>query len=596
MDGLTMRRLANELNSALTGAKIEKIHQPGERDLVISLRSPGMGSRRLLISAHKQFARMHFLAHEKPDNPPEPPMFCMLLRKHLEGGRIVGVAQQGWDRVIELHVESIDELGDVRVYSLVCEMMGRHSNIILCRNHDDGTKGVIDAIVRVTEAMSRHREVLPGCPYVPPPAQPKQAIQSLTKGAFAAVDAAHWLSRANVMLVVERLAGVGPVSAREILFRASRMRAMDAGEAVFHCAEALVTCVEQASERPSVAIDEMGRAVECAPFLLAHRDRYADCPDMSEAIRRRFADTGEILYHSRLQDELVRVVADQIDKLRGKRVKLEASLADSADEERYRVQAELLTAFAYQVPKGASRVELPNYYREGEVLSIELDPALDAIANAQRYFKLATKRKRAQSAVAAQMAETERDLAYLEAVMQSLADTSLDNLEQVRRELISQGFLTPKMQRRKPGSKRGRETSRDPEAKPAAYLSEDGFVMRVGRNNLQNDRLTLRTSAKHDLWLHVKGEPGSHVVIDRGQAESIPESTIEEAALLAAYFSRARDSATVPVDITEVRNVWKPNGARPGFVLYDQQRTLFVTPDRTEVESILQRRADTNHN
>ncbi|GMA58835.1 hypothetical protein GCM10025858_33380 [Alicyclobacillus sacchari] len=522
-------------------------------------------------------------------------MFCMLLRKHLEGGRIVGVEQQGWDRVIELHIESIDELGDVRLYSLVCEMMGRHSNVILCRTSDSGSQGVVDAIVRVTEAMSRHREVLPGCTYVPPQAQPKQAIEDLTKGSFAAVDADHWLSRPNVMLIVERLSGVGPVSAREILFRASHMSTLDAGEAVLRSAEELIASVEKGTERPSVAIDEMGRAVECAPFLVTHRNRYADCPDMSEAIRRRFADTGEVLYHSRLQDELVRVVADQMDRLRGKRVKLEASLADSADEERYRVQAELLTAYAYVVQKGASRVELPNYYRDGEMLQIELDPALDAIANAQRYFKLATKRKRAQTAVAQQMEETERDLAYLEAVMQSLADTSLDNLEQIRRELISQGFLTAKAQRRQAGSRRGRETARDPEGKPAAYLSEDGFVIRVGRNNLQNDRLTLRASAKHDLWLHVKGEPGSHVVIERGRAERIPESTIEEAALLAAYFSRARDSATVPVDITEVRNVWKPNGARPGFVLYDQQRTLFVTPDRTEVESILQRRADAKH-
>ncbi len=590
-----MRRLARELDETLRGAKIEKIYQPGDRDIVMALRVPGQGGMRLFLSAHKQFARVHFLADERPENPQEPPMFCMLLRKHLEGGRIASIQQHGWDRVIAFRIEAIDELGDVRVYTLIAEVMGRHSNLILCRAEADGEPlRIIDSIVRVTEAMSRHREVVPGAPYIAPPEQHKQPLEELPPTAFAGIDATNWLSRANAMFIVDRVAGVGPVSAREILHRASlrceRQPEESPSEAVLAEARTVIDCAVHMSEAASVALDDMGRAMECAPFSLTHRTSYAPCPSMSEAIRRRFADTGEVLYHSHLQDELQRAVMEHLDKLRGKRVKLEESRAESEDEGVYRVKAELLTAFAHEFAKGDTSVVLPNYYQDNEPMLIELDPALDPIGNAQRYFKMASKRKRAASSVMEQLEATERDIRYLEEVMESLRDASLENLEQVRAELIGQGFLQEKPTKRKRNTGRSPKQSKPPVSKPDVYISENGFAIRVGRNNLQNDRLTLRQSDKQDLWLHVKDQPGSHVVIERGQAEEIPEETIEEAALLAAYFSRGRDSATVPVDITEIRHVWKPNGARPGFVLYDHHRTLFVTPDRNVLDAILRRR------
>lgn len=593
MDGLTTRRLAIELEQSLVGSKIEKIHQPGERDLVFSLRVQGIGQMRLFLSAHKQFARVHLLQNERPENPKEPPMFCMLLRKHIEGGRIVGISQHGWDRVVEICIESIDEIGDVRTYRLICELMGRHSNILLCRDEGDRGLRIMDAIVRVTEQMSRHREVLPGAPYIAPPAQNKHEISELAASAFTGIDDSAWLSKSNTMYVVERIAGVGPVSAREILYRASRQPAQDEaqspGQRIYREAVSLINAVENASEPPSVAVDEMGRATECAPFQLTHRPSFAVCLSMSEAVRRRFADTGEVLYHSHLQDELRRIVSEHLDKLRGKQMKLEQSLAESADEGIYRVKAELLTAFAYQIEKGQDRVVLPNYYEEDQPLAIDLDPALDAIQNAQRYFKYASKRKRAASSVDEQLTLTRLDIRYLDEVMESLRDTAVDNLEQIRLELISQAFMQEKPQKR--GKRPAREEKR--ESKPDSFLSMDGFLIRVGRNNLQNDKLTLRQSEKQDLWLHVKDQPGSHVVVRRENQNDIPQTTIEEAALLAAYFSRGRDSANVAVDITEIRHVWKPNGARPGLALYDHQRTLFVTPERSLVEPILTRRTDT---
>lgn len=592
MDGLTMRRLTIEIGQMLTGSKIEKIYQPSERDLVLSLRPLRAPTVRLLISAHKQFARVHLLQDERPENPKEPPMFCMLLRKYIEGGRIVGIKQQAWDRVMELHIEAIDEVGDIRTYYLICEIMGRHSNTMLCRDNDGGGLRIIDSILRVTEQMSRYREVLPGAPYLAPPAQQKPDVAALRQEDLAGIDTTHWLSRANVMALVDHVAGIGPVSAREILHRASQ-RAMHAktqgvGELVYACVQDMVEAVQANSESASVSLDEMGRATECAPFWLTHRENYALCPSMSEAIRRRFADNGEVLYHSHLQDELRRTVMEHLDKLRGKQVKLEQSLAESTDENTYRIKAELLTAYAYQIEKGQNRCVLPNYYADNNPMAIELNPALDAIENAQWYFKQATKRKRASTSVAEQLEITKLDARYLEEVEESLRDASLDNLEQIRRELIQQGFLQEKTTKRKQRQVKAEKV----ESKPDAFVSTDGFLMRVGRNNLQNDRLTFRQSDALDLWLHVKDQPGSHVVIRRHTAEEIPETTIDEAALLAAYYSRGRDSANVPVDMTEIRYIWKPNGARPGFALYDHQHTLYVTPERQLLEPILERRAD----
>ncbi|GEO25122.1 fibronectin-binding protein A [Alicyclobacillus acidoterrestris] len=600
MDGLTIRRLTLELHEQLAGNKIEKIYQPGERDLLFHIRVPGQPVARLFMSAHKQFARVHLLQDERPENPKEPPMFCMLLRKYLEGGRVVKVEQRGWDRILEISVEAIDEIGDLRTYRLICEMMGRNSNLILCRTDDDGKLRIIDAIVRVTEHMSRVREVLPGAPYVLPPAQDKQDIRAVAPDAFVGLDAEQPLAKANVHLLLDHVAGIGPTSAREILHRAAeaakRRVQTNLSDAVYDEARKLIEAVETGVESSTVALDEVGRAVECEPYLLTHRTNYALCPTISEAIRRRFADNGEILYHSRLHDELQRTVSDHLDKLRGKLVKLQQSLTESADEASYRIKAEILTAFAYQIEKGQTRVILPNYYADNEPIAIDLDPSLDAIQNAQRYFKQATKRKRAATSVAEQVDATKMDIDYLENVAESLRDASLENMEQIRRELVSQGFLQEKVAKQKPrqgrfGAKHSAAKPDRTQSKPDAYISSDGFLIRVGRNNLQNDRLTFRQSDHRDVWLHVKDQPGSHVVIRRGNAKEIPESTLDEAALLAAYFSRGRDSATVPVDITEIRHIWKPNGARPGFALYDNQRTVYVTPDRTLLEPILSRTA-----
>lgn len=595
MDGLTIRRLAAELHEQLTGSKIEKIYQPANRDLVLLVRTPARKSCRLLLSAHKQFARVHLLDDERPENPKEPPMFCMLLRKYVEGGRIVAIEQQRRDRILHIIIEAYNEVGDITTYALICELMGRHSNLVLARweaNEREPSWHVIDAIVRVTEAMSRFREVLPGAPYMAPPAQSKTLPENITEADLHGVDTSRWLARTNVMTLVDLVAGIGPTTAREVLHRASLQSQRQPDESplslVANAMQSLGDCVETSSESSSVSLDDMGRATECAPFLLTHRHDYALCPSMSEAIRRRFADTGEVLYHSHLQDELHRIVAEHIDRLRGKRVKLEQALSDSEDESEYRVKAELLTAFAYDIEKGMERVVLQNYYDDNLPVAIELDPALDAIGNAQKYYKQAAKRKRAARSVVEQLENTRMDISYLENVQEALRDAGLENLEQIRRELVSQQFMTVSTKAKKKRGSLIQPKSRT-ESVPESFVSSDGFVIRVGRNNLQNDRLTFRQSARDDIWMHVKDQPGSHVVVRRNQTPEIPQTTLEEAAILAAYFSRGRDSANVPVDFTEIHNVWKPNGARPGFALYEHQNTVYVTPDRSLLEPLFAR-------
>ncbi|MCL6548059.1 MAG: NFACT RNA binding domain-containing protein [Alicyclobacillus sp.] len=343
-------------------------------------------------------------------------------------------------------------------------------------------------------------------------------------------------------------------------------------------------------EPATIGLDELGRPVAAAPFRLTCQ-RHREAPSFNHALDWVHAASVTLAHESALARELTRAVGDHIDRLTGKLAKLAQMERDSAEHERLRISGELLVTYASQIPKGQTLVELPNYYDDNRPLAIELDPALSAIENAQRYFKWSSKRKRSIPILAAERAEAERDLRYLEDVLVHLQDASAERLEAIREELAQQGFLR-KSGRQKDGRQAGRSKERAgrpaDRIRPDEFLSADGFIIRVGRSNLQNDRLTLRSSQPTDIWLHVKDQPGAHVVIQADRRD-VPDSTLAEAALLAAYFSKARDSANVAVDYTLVKHVWKPGGARPGQVLYDHHKTLFVTPDRDKVEEILRR-------
>ncbi len=337
-------------------------------------------------------------------------------------------------------------------------------------------------------------------------------------------------------------------------------------------------------EGPHLGLDELSRPVAAAPHQLRHTASHMPTASLSEALEQLYTEVTTRAASAQAASELIRVVEERIDKLRGKAASLREELAASQQHETWRIKGELLTAFAAQVQKGMRAVELPNYYDEGQPLLVELDPALGAIENAQRYFKEASRHKRAIPALTEQLQQVEADIAYLEGVLVHLRDADASIVAQIRQELEDQGFVRTRR------SQRVQRNERESD-KPDQYISSDGFVIRVGRNNRQNDRLTLRSSQPHDVWLHVKDQPGSHVVIETRRQE-VPQRTLEEAALLAAYFSKARDSANVPVDYTLVKHVWKPHGARPGHVLYEHHRTLYVTPDRRLLAPLFDTRRD----
>jgi predicted ribosome quality control (RQC) complex YloA/Tae2 family protein len=590
MDALTLRALCMDLNRRLKLARVDKIHQPSERDLIFTLRTRE-ATHRLLLSAHKTFARAHLFTGERPKNPEEPPMFCMLLRKRLESGRLLEVRQQGWDRVLEFVFESLNEIGDTVQHVLILEVMGKHSNLILTTANDAGQpERIVDSIVHVTREMSRVRQVLPGLPYQPAPPQNKKSYLEVTVEDVAALELSEKSGKRKNLALCGLVAGIGPTAAREILYRAGSAEegVPVRADAVVRELRSLVDGVLHGTEHPSIGLDELGIPAEAAPYALHSYPSFRAVESLSDALQLVYAEAVGRVHTSNLSRDLENAVLAHLDRLRGKRQKMQEQHAESQDFEQYRIQGELLTAYAHLVQKGATEVTLPNFYDDEKPLTIPLDPALSATHNAQRYFRLASKKKRALPLLEKELEQIEQDMQYLENILVYLQDANAEQLQALRDELEKEGFLQPKATRKRRSHPQKRASGGA--GTPDVYVSSDGYTIRVGRNNAQNDRLTLKSSQPFDIWLHVKDMPGSHVVITANRGTEVPERTLEEAALLAAYFSKGRNSANVPVDFTQIRHVWKPNGARPGHVLYDHQKTLYVTPERGHVEEILRRK------
>ncbi len=518
-------------------------------------------------------------------------MFCMLLRKRLESGRLLEVRQQGWDRVLEFVFESLNEIGDTVQHVLILEVMGKHSNLILTTANDAGQpERIVDSIVHVTREMSRVRQVLPGLPYQPAPPQNKKSYLEVTVEDVAALELSEKSGKRKNLALCGLVAGIGPTAAREILYRAGSAEegVPVRADAVVRELRSLVDGVLHGTEHPSIGLDELGIPAEAAPYALHSYPSFRAVESLSDALQLVYAEAVGRVHTSNLSRDLENAVLAHLDRLRGKRQKMQEQHAESQDFEQYRIQGELLTAYAHLVQKGATEVTLPNFYDDEKPLTIPLDPALSATHNAQRYFRLASKKKRALPLLEKELEQIEQDMQYLENILVYLQDANAEQLQALRDELEKEGFLQPKATRKRRSHPQKRASGGA--GTPDVYVSSDGYTIRVGRNNAQNDRLTLKSSQPFDIWLHVKDMPGSHVVITANRATEVPERTLEEAALLAAYFSKGRNSANVPVDFTQIRHVWKPNGARPGHVLYDHQKTLYVTPERGHVEEILRRK------
>jgi len=564
LDGLTLHRQVNELTRLLVGGRIDKVNQPDNDELVISVRSQGKNFR-LLICASPDSCRVQ-LTEMKKQNPIDAPMFCMLLRKHLTGGRIVSIQQPHTDRIVRFEIESTDELYEKNRYILCCELMGRHSNIILT-----DAEGVIsDSIKRVGLSMSQARIIMPGIKYeYPPTAKKRDPLLADTTDIEAVL---HGSGRVDKLLS-GAFYGTAPVVVPLMTPYAYEYAENLTPDELHRAAEAVHEKFMQVKGGETVCLVKCGEKEQFSPFVpdegeyrifespSAMLDEYYNEREMREFMRRRSYD-------------LTHAVEQKIARAQKKLAAFDEAIASEGDYDKYRVFGELVTANLYKIKSGMRSVIVENYYEVPPVMTeIPLDEALSPTKNSQRYFKLYKKAKGARDTALAMRADVAAETEYLSSVLDCISRAqSIEELDAVRAELEEQKYL-------RRDQKRQKKVKKQP---PLRYISRDGFEILVGRNNYQNDELTFRIASAFDVWLHVKGRPGSHTVIINHTRQDVPDTTVYDAACIAAYHSSAGQSgATVEVDYTLVRYVKKPAGALPGKVIYTNQKTILAVPGIT---------------
>lgn len=582
LDGAFLCRLRQELEAHLIGTRVDKIHQPSREELVLFLRSK-TGNFKLYLSARAASARA-CLAETTPENPPSPPMFCMLLRKRLSGGRLTAIRQPGLERVLWFDFDCVNELGDIVSLTLAAEMMGRNSNLILI----DETGRVVDAVKRVDIEMSPVRPVLPGVRYEEPPRRAgKWDISAYTAEEFVTILQREGRGELSEALLACSM-GLSPLLCREIAFRVGgeeELMVETLSEVQKQRLIATLEMVQNASlkgekSEPWLLLNEEGTPLafsfvpllqyglqargEAVSSFSALLERFFTEKDQAERMRQRAHDTRRVVTTAR--ERIARKLAHQKEEQ-----------SRSVNREELRMQADLINANLGLIPKGASEAQLINYYDPNcATITVKLDPSLSAAANARKYYKEYRKAQRAETILLEQIAQGEQELNYLDSVMDALSRAeSVREIGELRQELAQSGYVRLQATKQKPPAPLG----------PLAFLSDDGYTILVGRNNVQNDLLTLKKARGSDMWFHTKNVPGSHVIVFT-EGTVPPDRTLEQAAMLAAYHSKAADSAQVPVDYTMVKNVKKPTGAKPGKVIYETYSTAYVTPDKLLVNRL----------
>lgn len=555
-DGLFTISMKTELQQIVTG-RISKIHQPNAQEILMQIRAQGKNFK-LLFSVHPSYSRIQ-LTHESIDNPATPPLFCMVLRKHLEGGIITSVRQHETDRIIILEVLSKNEIGDDITREVHMEIMGRHSNLLLV---DPSRNLILESIKHLSPSMNSYRTILPGQPYIAPPTQnklnPLVYSEDLTNVIFNASDPKE---------IVEKISGFSPLHAKELIYRMNEItntEKLDVYKSYIN---------EFMQGGTSKQIVEINGKTYYSPNALNHLDGTKfDEHNLGSLLDRVYFAKAERDRVKQQAGDLERWLQNELNKLKLKMKKLKKDFEQAEKLDTFQLFGELLMANAYAIDKGLSEVELVNYYDENEkTVVIPLNDRKTATQNAQSYYNRYTKAKTALLKIEQQLAITQDDIAYFELLQQQVMQASPTDIEEIREELMEQGLL--KMRASKKKKKPVKPT-------PEKYIASDGTEISVGKNNKQNDYVTFKLAKKTDTWLHTKDIPGSHVVI---HSDNPSETALSEAANLAAYFSKARESSSVPVDYTVVKQVKKPNGSKPGFVIYFEQTTLFVTPDEEKI-------------
>ncbi len=581
LDGFTLSNIIYELKSNIIGGRVDKVYQPEKDEIILQIRNKG-NAYKLLLTANASSPRLHFTSIQK-ENPINAPLFCMVLRKHLSSGKIIDITQPKFERIVNIQVESINELGDYSVKTLIFEIMGKHSNIILI----DDKNNILESIKHISFDKSSVREVLPSRSYSLPPSQNKKNPLETNFKEFMDIIKNSMPTKAQ-QIIYKSYNGISPILASEICINANVDPSINTEELLDNQIEDLYKSLDkiiklnlQEKFNPQIIYNENDTVLDFTVF---------DFTMFNNLEKKYFSSISELLeffYKSKdltyrlnqKSQDLKKLISQNIERCAKKKEIQQKTLKDIENRDNLKLYGELITSNIYAIKKGMTKVTLNNFYSENfEEVEIRLDPNLTPAENAQKYFKKYNKEKRTFIALQEQIKQNNEELLYLESILNSVQTCSDEyDIKEIRAELAEQGFL-----KRQKNNKNNKQKS-NKKAKPLHFISSDGFHIYVGKNNTQNDELTLRFAKSLDMWFHTKDIAGSHVIVV-SEGKEIPNSTLNEAANLAAYYSKATNSSLVPVDYTLKKFIKKPNGAKPGMVIYETNKTAYITPDEKLIE------------
>ena len=575
-DGIVISNIVKEMNERLLNGRIYKIAQPENDELIITVKN-NKEQYKLLLSASASLPLLYFTSETKP-NPMTAPNFCMLLRKHLNNGRIIRIYQPDFERIVHIDVEHLNEMGDLCTHTLIIELMGKHSNIIFINSNNM----IIDSIKHVSNQMSSVREVLPGREYFVPDASHKFNPITVTYDEFC--ETVYSKPMAVRKAIDSSLTGISPLIAEEICYNASIDSDTPANvlsdiekQHLFNMFSILINEVKDGSYTPNV-IMKGNEPVEFSSLSLnLYDDAYTikNFNTVSELLEFYYASKNTITRIRQKSVDLRKIVQNALERNVKKYDLQLKQLKDTEKKDKYKVYGELITTYGYTVPEGSKNMTALNYYT-GEEITIPLDSTIPVMDNAKKYFDKYSKLKRTYEALSELIKETDAEIKHLESISNSLDIALSENdLTQIKEELTDYGYI-----KRKYNGKKTKITS-----KPFHYISSDGFHIYVGKNNYQNEELTFKFANGGDWWFHAKDIPGSHVVV-KTEGNELPDRTFEEAGKLAAYYSKGREQEKVEIDYTERKNVKKPAGSAPGFVIYHTNYSLMTSPDISGIEEI----------
>ena len=577
-DAVFLYALTDELKENLIGAKVSKVHMPKRDEVVLILR--GYDNQRLLLSANANYPRIH-LTNEVKSNPDTPPMFCMLLRKHLTSAKIIDVEQLSFERVLRIRFTVYNELGDIENKSLILEILGRQSNIILT----DGEDRIIDSLRRIDISEKGSRQIIPGIKYSLPDSQNKFNPITNFENIQNELLSSTKHDRADKVLI-STVMGISPLLSREIVFKTFG-EDVDFGELSEFKRQMLIKNLKVFFEdviehktKTTMLISEGGKPKD---FTVVEIQQYGslyknvEFDSYSLLLEEYYREKDKIELLKNRSHDIAKIISNNTDKLKRKIALQTEELKECADREKYRIYGELLTANISTIEKGATSVRVQNYYDENlSEVTIPLDVKKSPSQNAQNYFKKYQKLKNAEIMLNKQIEAAKEEIEYFETISDLLNRAeSEEDINEIRNELISEGYIKVNKKALKRAGK----------SNPLTFKSSDGFKIMVGRNNIQNDMLTFKMADKNDIWLHTLNIPGSHVIIFTENREPT-EKTLNEAAVIAAFHSKSKMSQNVPVTYTKVKYVNKPSGAKPGFVIFTNYKTIYATPSEELIEKL----------